>query len=415
MAAKKRASSKKLTASEKALSDRLNQLSPAERKIQREANLKKIGQKQIDIRNTKAQAYLDKKAAQKAPSVAARAGRASAQAERAVRTALQSPAAARAGQLAKGVGAVGRVAAPVVEGVRAVRYLTDEDYREQAARDYEDMADGNAFMRAVEGGLGGVTTIAAAAENLKEAREASKRAGESGRAADAKTEELIARGILDQSGRTIPIDQRRAGAAAPAAPAAAKPSITTNVSGRRRAANKPKPKPEPEPNLANRADVKSINARRQAANARNPEPEPNLANRADVKSINARRQAANARKQAEERPRVERMESARPPAPAPAPVPEQAGPPRSLMNPEQAGPPRSLMNPEQAGSAVPKAVAPDPAEMQKLFKTVMGSSFDPNSRMDKRKMQEMQDFYTTSGGMAGRSPTRFALDYYKTL
>lgn len=62
----------------------------------------------------------------------------------------------------------------------------------------------------------------------------------------------------------------------------------------------------------------------------------------------------------------------------------------------------------------PKA-EPDPAEMQKLFKTVMGSSFDPNSRMDKRKMQEMQDFYTTSGGMAGRSPTRFALDYYKTL
>ncbi len=78
------------------------------------------------------------------------------------------------------------------------------------------------------------------------------------------------------------------------------------------------------------------------------------------------------------------------------------------------------MSPESVAPAsseapAPKAEAPDPAEMQKLFKTVMGSSFDPKSRMDQAKMRAMQDFYTTSGGMNGRSPTRFALDYYKTL
>lgn len=157
-------------------------------------------------------------------------------------------------------------------------------------------------------------------------------------------------------------------------------------------------------------------------------------------------------------------------------APEQAGPPRSAMMPEQAGPPRSLMNPEtkaapaketksskvnrqdrkarrleqrfaregvstlsdMAGgkdytpiednektpaifsaeapkAEAPKDEAPDPAEMQKLFRTVMGSSFDPKSRMDRQKMQDMMNFYTTSGGMGGRTPTRFALDYYKTL
>ena len=71
--------------------------------------------------------------------------------------------------------------------------------------------------------------------------------------------------------------------------------------------------------------------------------------------------------------------------------------------------------PSERNEEAPKAEAPDPVDMQRLFKIVMGTSFDPNSRMDRAKMQAMQDFYTTSGGMGGRSANRFALDFYKTL
>jgi hypothetical protein len=112
--------------------------------------------------------------------------------------------------------------------------------------------------------------------------------------------------------------------------------------------------------------------------------------------------------------RVEsRMEAPPATAEAPAGAPAAAAAPAApskVYGEELAGPPLSAST-----EYAPKAEAPDPAEMQKLFRTVMGTSFDPNSRMDRSKMQAMQDFYTTSGGMGGRTPTRFALDYYKTL
>ena len=70
---------------------------------------------------------------------------------------------------------------------------------------------------------------------------------------------------------------------------------------------------------------------------------------------------------------------------------------------------------EGAPKAIPRAEAPDPEEMRKLYKVATGSDFVENSRAAQARMRDLQDFYTTSGGMSGRTPTRFALDYYKTL
>jgi hypothetical protein len=213
---------------------------------------------------------------------------------------------------AKAAGVVGRVAAPVVEGVRVARYLTDEGYRKQAEEDFENMSEKNAFLRAVEGGLGGTTTIAAAAANLIQAAQARGRARAGEAAADAKTRELIARGILDESGRPIPLEQRR----------------------ERIAATSPMGPPAP---------------------------------------------------QQKETPAPQQKET-------PAPQQKETPAPQQKETP-----------------------APQQEEMEKLYKTTMGGSFDPNSPASLEKMKKLQDFYTTSGGMGGRTPTRFALDYYKTL
>ena len=45
----------------------------------------------------------------------------------------------------------------------------------------------------------------------------------------------------------------------------------------------------------------------------------------------------------------------------------------------------------------------------------MGSNFDPKSRMDRGKMEQMKQFFAEQGGLKGRTANRFALDYYKTL
>ena len=154
-----------LTELEKAIADRLKQLSPEERKIQSKVNLDRMGKQQSDIRNAKAQAYLDKKAAEKLPSMASRAGRATAQAEQAVAQGVKKALP----KLATGAKAVGR-AAPVIgaatELVRAGKLAIDEDYRKENEAAYEDLAEKNFLQRAVEGGLGGVASIYAFNKNL---------------------------------------------------------------------------------------------------------------------------------------------------------------------------------------------------------------------------------------------------------
>jgi hypothetical protein len=187
-----------LTELEKAIADRLKQLSPEERKIQSKVNLDRMGKQQIDIRNAKAQAYLDKKAAEKAPSMAAKAGRTFAQAEQGAKKLLP--------KLAAGAKAVGR-AAPVVaaatEAVRLGKLVADEDYRKENEAAYEDLAEKNFLQRAVEGGLGGVASIYAAGKNIDDTVGAYTRAMKGDMAFQNKQKELIARGILDRDGKPI--------------------------------------------------------------------------------------------------------------------------------------------------------------------------------------------------------------------
>jgi hypothetical protein len=191
-----------LTELEKAIADRLKQLSPEERKIQSKVNLDRMGKQQIDIRNAKAQAYLDKKAAEKLPSMASRAGRATAQAEQAVAQGVKKALP----KLATGAKAVGR-AAPVIgaatELVRAGKLAIDEDYRKENEAAYEDLAEKNFLQRAVEGGLGGVASIYAAGKNIDDTVGAYTRAMKGDMAFQNKQKELIARGILDKDGKPI--------------------------------------------------------------------------------------------------------------------------------------------------------------------------------------------------------------------
>jgi hypothetical protein len=199
---------------EKAIADRLKQLSPEERKIQSKVNLDRMGKQQIDIRNAKAQAYLDKKAAEKAPSMAAKAGRTFAQAERA----LAQGAKKLLPKLAAGAVARARatpIIAAAIETVRTGKLVADEDYRKENEAAYEDLAEKNFLQRAVEGGLGGVTSIYAAGKNIADT--ASAYAGANKAIIDArnKQNELIARGILDRDGKPIRREEAAPAATAP--------------------------------------------------------------------------------------------------------------------------------------------------------------------------------------------------------
>ena len=192
-----------LSPAERGIAERAKQLSPEERKIQSKVNLDRMGKQQIDIRNAKAQAYLDKKAAEKAPSMASKAGRAFAQAEQGVKKALPKIAAGAKGVLPK-LASVARASAPVqaaIEATRTARFLADEDYRDVNQKAYEEMAKNSPLERAVEGGFGGMATILTQAKNLLDTSAAYSRAAESREAGNKKREELIAKGILDEKGR----------------------------------------------------------------------------------------------------------------------------------------------------------------------------------------------------------------------
>lgn len=331
-----------LSPEERRIADQRKQLSPEERKIQRESNLKKMGQKQIDARNAKAQAYLDKKAAQKAPSTAYKAGRASAKAQQAVKEGAKqllketkalasSPATKAAGKM---VGAAGRAVAPVVEGVRAARLLTSEDYRKQNEEAYEDLGEKNAFLRAVEGGLGGVSTIYAAGKNMLDTVSASARGRKSEIAAEDKKRELIARGILDEEGRPIRRQE---------AEVEAKPQQSTTMDGE--ALSKA---------LVEAPDV---------------QPAETAPRTADVEAAYKEIEAGN--------------------VPKGIPVDEETLEP---IKPQL-----------------------DEGRMAALFRTTTGTSFNPKSKADMGRMQQLRDFVGQDPDMLNKSNTKIALDFYRTL
>lgn len=74
---------------------------------------------------------------------------------------------------------------------------------------------------------------------------------------------------------------------------------------------------------------------------------------------------------------------------------------------------------------VPKAIIVDESEtqapeisedrMSALFRKTMGTSFDPKSKMDIGKMNQLREFVGGNPDLLNKSDTKIALDYYRTL
>jgi hypothetical protein len=63
------------------------------------------------------------------------------------------------------------------------------------------------------------------------------------------------------------------------------------------------------------------------------------------------------------------------------------------------------------------AAAPEISEdrMSALFRKTMGTAFDPKSKMDIGKMNQLREFVGGNSDLLNKSDTKIALDYYRTL
>jgi hypothetical protein len=78
----------------------------------------------------------------------------------------------------------------------------------------------------------------------------------------------------------------------------------------------------------------------------------------------------------------------------------------------------------ETGNA-PKAIIVDESEtqapeisedrMSALFRKTMGTAFDPKSKMDASKMNQLREFVGSNPDLLNKSDTKIALDYYRTL
>jgi len=83
----------------------------------------------------------------------------------------------------------GRLAVPLAAAEQAyqtAKLIGSEEARDEAAQDYENLADDNALMRIVKGGLGGVTTIYGAGRAVGDMLDTQDRAYKSERALEKK-------------------------------------------------------------------------------------------------------------------------------------------------------------------------------------------------------------------------------------
>jgi hypothetical protein len=108
------------------------------------------------------------------------------------------------------------------------------------------------------------------------------------------------------------------------------------------------------------------------------------------------------------------------PSGAAAPNPASMDP----KSPSFVGPPepaRKSIDPMQdLGGAGPvptdaKAEPANPDRMAALFKVANGGDFDPNSRMDRQKMAQLQMLLDKDPELAKKSDTKIAMQWYKTM
>jgi hypothetical protein len=57
----------------------------------------------------------------------------------------------------------------------------------------------------------------------------------------------------------------------------------------------------------------------------------------------------------------------------------------------------------------------DEGRMAALFRTTTGTSFNPKSKADMGRMQQLRDFVDKDPDMLNKSNTKIALDFYRTL
>ena len=159
-----------LSPAELKAAERLKQLSPAERKIQ---------------------ADLDRKRASTKPTKPTKP------IKPIKPTKLAGGAVKNAGGFLRG--AAGKVLVPLAaleQAYQTGRLVFNEDARDEASQGYEDMADDNALLRAVKGGLGGVTTIYGAGKELYDYGDTMKGVINSSRELDKKMSDPKTKSML---------------------------------------------------------------------------------------------------------------------------------------------------------------------------------------------------------------------------
>ena len=69
---------------------------------------------------------------------------------------------------------------------------------------------------------------------------------------------------------------------------------------------------------------------------------------------------------------------------------------------------------EKKQSTRAEVVSPDEdAQLMSVYKVAMGSDFDPNSKADQRKLDELRSFMASKPDLQGMSANKIALAFYR--
>lgn len=102
-----------------------------------------------------------------------------------------------------------------------------------------------------------------------------------------------------------------------------------------------------------------------------------------------------------------------PPVPSPEMAPREPQTPASMA---QAAPSATMAEAPTSTEAMPPKATPviDDNRLMGLFSKTMGTEFDPKSRLDRSKLDELRGFVESNPDMLGKSDTKIALDYYRS-
>lgn len=393
MAAKKRVSSRnlsQLSPDEKQIYERRMQTSAGERgaanrdafQQQRTARSRRIGLPKLPEAAPQATAEPATRPPTRPTTLAGKAGRASAQAQRGM---------AQAGRaIGRGARVAGKIAAPIAlatEAVRAVNLATDPEAVQEAAAAYEDLADSNSFMRAVEGGLMGLDSIAGYAEQAKGMRQSmadAERAMERSEAAlnapegievqrEAARRRSASRQFGNDQAEQLFSDLQEYGEEGLEAWKMIRnsPEAMANYAAAFYAKDEPE-MVEPE-----------------MAEPEMEEPDVDLERTAELREET-------------ERLKDQLMKVGKEPEMAETPAESK---------PRRKSPPRAEYEP--APKEEPEMEEPDDETLSTLFKTATGTPFDLKSSRDADYMKKIRETLAEQGGLKGMTPTQFALKLYR--